>query len=95
MNYSNFVNINDVYIGADKNSKIIFISTINSLDETSKHIKVSDSKNDVIKKYGESYYKGREMGIGDYIAYVDRDSKRHILFWLEEGKVREIELSLP
>ena len=93
--YPNFVNINDVYIGADEKNKIIYVSTMNSLDETSKHIKVSDSKNDVIKKYGESFYKGREMGIGDYIAYVDRDSKRHILFWLEEGKVSKIELSLP
>jgi len=91
--YPNFVNINDVYIGADKNNKIIFVSTKSSLDETGKHIKVSDSKNDVIKKYGESYYDGRDMGIGKYIAYVDRDSRRHMRFWLEEGKVRSIELS--
>ena len=92
--YPNLVNINDVYIGADKNNKIIFVSTISSLDETGKHIKVSDSKNDVIKKYGESYYEGRDMGIGKFIAYVDRDSKRHIRFWLEKGKVRAIELSV-
>lgn len=65
-----------------------------SFDETSKHIKDSDSKNAVIKKYGESYYESRDMGIGKYIAYVDRDSKMQLRFWLEEGKVREIEFML-
>ncbi len=32
-----------------------------------------------------------EMGIGKFIAYVDRDSKKHIRFWLEDEKVKEIE----
>ena len=92
MYYPNFVKRNDVYIGADKNNNIKFIRTIDPLDETSKHIKVSDSKDVVINKYGESYYGCRDMGMGEYIAYVDRDSKRYIRFWLEEGKVRELNL---
>ncbi|KOS68933.1 hypothetical protein AEA09_10500 [Lysinibacillus contaminans] len=92
--YPNYVNGNDVSIGADKSNKIKFFRTISLLDETSKHIKVSDSKDTVINKYGESYYEGRDMGMGEFIAYVDRDSKRYIRFWLNEGKVREIEFML-
>ena len=48
----------------------------------------------IIFLYGESHYEGRDMGMGEYIAYVDRDSKRYICFWFKEGKVREIEWML-
>lgn len=92
--YPNYIKGNDVSIGADKNNKIIYVSTKTPLDETSKHIKVSDSKDVVINKFGESYYECRDMGMGEYIAYVDRDSNRYIRFWLKEGKVREIEFML-
>ncbi|MFJ7738358.1 hypothetical protein ACIQ2D_18745 [Lysinibacillus sp. NPDC097287] len=92
--YPNYVKGHDVSIGADENNKIKFVRTISPHDETSKHIKVSDSKEVVINKYGESYYECRDMGMGEYIAYVDRDSKRYIRFWLQEGKVREIEFML-
>jgi len=50
-------------------------------------IKVTDNEKLIIQKYGANYYKGRDMGVGEYIVYVDRDSKRCILFWLESGKV--------
>ena len=60
--------------------------------ETSKKIKVTDNEKVIINKYGDDYYKSREMGMGDYIVYVDRVSKRYLRFWLENGEYGQLNL---
>ncbi|MEH7062013.1 hypothetical protein V7052_26475 [Bacillus wiedmannii] len=89
--YPTLVKTPSLRIGANKKGEILYVSTKLPKQATSKNIKVTDSKDEVIKKYGGSYYTGIEMGIGKFIAYVDRDSKRHIRFWLEDEQVKEIE----
>ena len=59
---------------------------------TSKGIKVGDSKEKVIKAYGNDFYKREELGL-DIIGYVDKKLNRTIEFWLtNDNKVYFIRL---
>ncbi len=90
--YPIFLQSSSLVIGANSDDEIEFIESSLSNHETSKKIKVNDNEKMIITKYGANYYKGRDMGMGDYIVYVDRASKRYLRFWLESGEVRAIEL---
>lgn len=92
--YPVFLQSSSLVIGANSDDEIEFIESSLSNHETSKKIKVTDSEKMIIKKYGANYYTGRDMGMGDYIVYVDRASKRYLRFWLESEEVRAIELKV-
>ena len=78
-------------IGANENDEIEFVSSSFPEHETSRGIQVNDDEKLLIQTYGDNYDKGREMGIGEYLIYVDRNAKRTLCFWIESGKVRSID----
>lgn len=51
-----------------------------------KNIKIGDSKEKIIKAYGNSYYKRVEQGT-NIIGYADRKNKTTLEFWMYEEKV--------
>ncbi|EIT86242.1 hypothetical protein A374_06571 [Fictibacillus macauensis ZFHKF-1] len=60
--------------------------------QTKKGIKLGDTLQQVIQRYGDRYYKGKESGLTS-IGYIDRDSGRTIEFRCEEGeRITEIRL---
>ncbi|MBM7553947.1 hypothetical protein [Thalassobacillus pellis] len=61
----------------DENSKIY---------ETAKGIKIGDTKDQVIKEYGENYYERVESGL-DTLGYFDKDNLINIEFGFNENKV--------
>ncbi|HEY4392262.1 MAG TPA: hypothetical protein VGN02_13030 [Paenibacillus sp.] len=77
-------NIND-----DKIIRIIVYES--SPFATSKGIQVGDSKEKVIKAYGNDFYKRVELGL-DIIGYVDKKLNRTIEFWLTNETVYSIRL---
>ncbi|WP_406944096.1 hypothetical protein ACJA3J_11910 [Halobacillus sp. SY10] len=54
--------------------------------ETVKEIKIGDTKEQVIKEYGENYYERVESGL-DTLGYFDKDNKINIEFGFNENKV--------
>ncbi|MFJ5622374.1 hypothetical protein ACIQD3_06425 [Peribacillus loiseleuriae] len=92
--YQTYLTSPRLTLGANENDEVIFISTNLKNLQTQKQIQVSTPLQVVIEKYGEHYYKGRDMGMGEYIGYLDKPSKKTLLFWHEKGKVTEIEFKL-
>lgn len=64
--------------------KKIIRFVVNDKDiKTYKGIKINDSKESIIKLYGENYYERLEQG-ANIIGYVDKNNKTSIEFWLDE-----------
>ncbi len=60
--------------------------------QTSKGIKLGSKKADVLKKYGDHYYKSYEQG-ADIIGYIDHKRNITLEFWcVSGGRVAEIRL---
>lgn len=91
MYYPIYLTSSSLTIGANENDEIEFVSSSFSKHETSRGIQVNDDEKLLIQTYGDNYYKGREMGMGEYLIYVDRNAKRKLCFWIEDGKVRAID----
>lgn len=53
---------------------------------TEKEIKIGDTKEQVIKEYGENYYERVESGL-DTLGYFDKDNMINIEFGFNENKV--------
>jgi|SRR5690625_1378412 len=92
VNYDELFVFEDVEIGTSIHDDVIFIQTYTEELATAKGIKVGDRIEDVIDLYGEHYFHGLDMGLGDSISYVDRERKLHIQFWLENDIVTHISL---
>lgn len=74
-----------IEVVTEKNDKEIIRFVVNDKDiETSKGIKIGDSREKVIDTYGENYYYRLEQGT-DIIGYVDKDMKISIEFWLDHN----------
>ncbi|WP_373598650.1 hypothetical protein [Paraclostridium bifermentans] len=65
--------------------------TLKTKMKTEKGVSFGDSKEKVIKLYGENYYNRIEQGL-DIIGYVDKEQDCSIEFWLSEEGVCYIRL---
>jgi len=85
-NYDYFELTNGIEVAVDKKGKITrFIITERGL-ETAKGIKIGDTKEDIIKAYGDNYYFRVEQG-ANIIGYVDKERERSLEFWLFDNEV--------
>lgn len=82
----------DFYIRTNNSNQILSIS-LGSNFATSSGVNIGDTVDHVIKTYGKHYYTYREMGLGDAVEYIDRDSKRKLTFWTMDDIVVNIWLS--
>lgn len=55
--------------------------------QTVKGIKVGSSKEEVIQQYGSNYYTNKENKSYKRIGYFDKESNRHIEFFLKNNQV--------
>lgn len=92
VNYNELFVFEDVEFGTSIHDDIIFIQTYTVELTTMKDIKIGDQIEHVIERYGDNYFRGADMGLGDSISYVDRDHKLHLQFWLEDDIVTHISL---
>ena len=60
--------------------------------ETAKHVKVGDSAEDVIAKYGDSYYT-RVQGNSSFRGYIDKKNNWVLEFVLKEDRITAIIMS--
>lgn len=82
----------DFSLGIDHEGNLIYIEIREEGYETSLGINVGDSIDQVEEMYGTNTYTSKEMGIGVSKNYVDRDEKKHIKFFEEDGKITQITL---
>ncbi|MDR7071652.1 hypothetical protein [Fictibacillus barbaricus] len=71
---------------------VITFITGDETTQTEKEVKVGDSINEVINKYGKNYYEYTVQGV-QTIGYVDHAYKSKIDFWYVDEKVITIDLS--
>jgi hypothetical protein len=60
--------------------------------QTGKGIKVGNSKDEVIQQYGSNYYTNKEDKKYESIGYFDKESNRHIEFFLKNNQVINIKV---
>ncbi|MEH6942470.1 hypothetical protein [Bacillus sp. JJ722] len=89
--YPIFVRSSQLMLGANEDGLLEYVRTSSTNKPTNKEINVTQTLHKVIETYGKSYYSNKEMGMGQYIGYVDRKNKRELRFWHEDGIVTEIE----
>ena len=85
---------NGLEIATNKQKQIIRISTsssqMNTIFKTSKGINLDSSVNDVIKAYGENYYKRMDDSGVSVIGYVDKNRNVTLEFYNYKNKVTMI-----
>ena len=84
----NYYYLNEkIEVATEKNDDKIIRFVINDKDTASeRNIKIGDSKKEIIKAYGNNYYKRVEQGT-NIIGYTDRKNKTSLEFWMYEEKV--------
>ncbi|MFJ8234181.1 hypothetical protein ACIQ34_00390 [Ureibacillus sp. NPDC094379] len=83
---------NGMRVITDENKNIKNIAITHDTDQnikTSKGISIGDPLENVIKSYGEDYYKRREQGV-EIMVYVDKN--KFLEFWYWNQEVQEIRL---
>ncbi len=77
--------------GANKEEKIIYMKSRSEILSTMKDITIGSNIENIKREYGENYIQGKEMGIGNYIMYVDRASNKTLRFWSQNEHVIQID----
>ncbi|WP_202080127.1 hypothetical protein [Caldalkalibacillus salinus] len=73
-------------IGLNEQNEISYLSIEDPDYETSQGIKVGDEVDMAIEPYGEHYRESKEMGMGSYIEYVDKERNTRLQFWYDDTR---------
>jgi hypothetical protein len=84
---SKYLSYDEIEFGIAADKVIRYYFTKNY--ETSKGIKIGDTKEEVIKEYGENYYERTEGGL-DTVGYFDKENKINIEFEFYENKAAAV-----
>lgn len=77
-------------LGIDHAGELVYIHVTEGGHETTRGIQVADPIDLVEELYGTDTFKTREAGLGEAQNYVDRDHKKHIKFFEEDGLITQI-----
>ncbi len=77
-------------LGIDQAGELVYIQVTEEGQETARGVQIGDSVEFVEELYGTDTYTTKDTGEGVAQNYVDRDHKKHIQFFEEDGSITKI-----